>query len=137
MFSASRSARQHCALPQKEWLMSRMLTCDEKLTVVAEPVEGTLSALRLLSINQIRALTGLGRTFVSGQIKAELLPARKCGSRTLVRVEDFAAWRNSLVQISARTKASNKNSHCSNGNVCDVFLTVNGKGGRRPEYEPE
>jgi hypothetical protein len=55
-----------------------------------------LSQKLALSIDDVVALTGLGRTLVFAEIKTGHLVARKCGRRTVVLRPDLHRWLNSL-----------------------------------------
>ena len=48
------------------------------------------------AIESLPGKTGLGRTFLFGQIKAGRLTAVKAGRRTIVRDDDLRAWLASL-----------------------------------------
>lgn len=48
------------------------------------------------SIEDVQELTGLGRSFLYEQIKAESLPIRKAGRRSLIFADDLKAWLSSL-----------------------------------------
>ena len=58
---------------------------------------------RPLSIAEVCDLTDLCRTFVSGQIRAGNLVARKAGRRTLILQSDFQAWLQGLPKIQPAT----------------------------------
>ncbi|MDP3552644.1 DNA-binding protein [Methylocystis sp.] len=47
-------------------------------------------------VESLPAKTGLGRTFIFGQIKVGALKARKAGRRTLVTDADLREWLASL-----------------------------------------
>jgi len=53
----------------------------------------------LLSVDTICVRTGLGRTFVKGEIRHGRLRARKAGDRVVVTPEDFASWVEALRAI--------------------------------------
>jgi hypothetical protein len=54
------------------------------------------------SINDVVAVSGVGRTLVFAEIKLGRLVARKCGRRTVILQTDLQDWLNSLPS-SART----------------------------------
>ena len=58
-------------------------------------VEPTL-AKRGYSISEACQRVGIGRTRLYGEIKEGRLRVRKCGRRTIIRVEDLDAWLDSL-----------------------------------------
>jgi hypothetical protein len=48
------------------------------------------------SINDVVAVSGVGRTLVFAEIKLGRLVARKCGRRTIILQTDLQDWLNSL-----------------------------------------
>jgi hypothetical protein len=48
------------------------------------------------SIDDVVALSGVGRTLVFAEIKAGRLIARKCGRRTVILRSDLQQWLNSM-----------------------------------------
>jgi hypothetical protein len=48
------------------------------------------------SINDVVAVSGVGRTLVFAEIKLGRLVARKCGRRTIILQTDLRDWLNSL-----------------------------------------
>jgi hypothetical protein len=48
------------------------------------------------SIDDVVALSGVGRTLVFAEIKIGRLVARKCGRRTVILLIDLQNWLNSL-----------------------------------------
>ena len=57
------------------------------------------------SINGFSAASGLGRSKIYEEIKAGRLPAKKCGSRTIIAGEDARAYIAALPDISEGTWA--------------------------------
>ncbi len=53
-------------------------------------------AKRAYSISEACQRVGIGRTRLYGEIKEGRLRVRKCGRRTIIRVEDLDAWLDSL-----------------------------------------
>jgi hypothetical protein len=60
-----------------------------------------------LSISQVAALSGLGRTLIFQEIKAGRLIARKCGRRTIVLSADLQLWLEALPRNAPRVQAAN------------------------------
>ena len=58
------------------------------------------TSCELLSINDVRAVSGLGKTTVYKLIKAGSLPARKVGKKTVVFRKDVEHFFSSLPGIS-------------------------------------
>jgi hypothetical protein len=50
----------------------------------------------LLTVDRICARTGLGQTFIKGEIRHGRLRARKAGDRTVVTPEAFGSWVETL-----------------------------------------
>jgi hypothetical protein len=50
----------------------------------------------LLTVGAISKRTGLGQTFIKGEIRAGRLRARKAGDRTVVTPEAFGSWVETL-----------------------------------------
>ena len=57
-----------------------------------------------LSVNQVCAVTGLGRTKVYEAINSGSLQARKIGKRTIVLQDDLSSFLNSLDVYTPRSK---------------------------------
>lgn len=58
-----------------------------------------LSGKLLLSLDEVRTLTGVGRTNLYREIRERRLQARKRGVKTVVAREDLTAWINRLPKI--------------------------------------
>lgn len=52
-----------------------------------------------MTINELIAASGLGRTSIYGQIRDGRLVARKCGRRTIILPSDATAWLESLPRL--------------------------------------
>ena len=57
---------------------------------------GTLSEKLLFSIDEVRDLTGIGRTNLYREIKENRLKARKRGTKTVVARTDLISWIEAL-----------------------------------------
>ena len=57
-----------------------------------------LSTRVTLTINEVCAVSGVGRTTVYAELKAGRLKSVKCGRRTLIPVDALRAWVNNLPQ---------------------------------------
>lgn len=53
----------------------------------------------LLSLDEVRTLTGVGRTNLYREIREKRLQARKRGVKTVIAREDLTAWINRLPKI--------------------------------------
>lgn len=58
-----------------------------------------LSDKLLLSLDEVRTLTGVGRTNLYREIREKRLKARKRGVKTVVAREDLTAWINRLPEM--------------------------------------
>jgi excisionase family DNA binding protein len=61
-----------------------------------------LSDKLLLSLDEVRTLTGVGRTNLYREIRENRLKARKRGVKTVVAREDLAEWIERLPRMSSR-----------------------------------
>ena len=52
-----------------------------------------------MTINELIAASGLGRTSIYGQIRDGRLVARKCGKRTIILPSDAKAWLQGLPRL--------------------------------------
>ncbi len=59
-----------------------------------------------LSIEEVQAATGLGRTKIYEAVSSGALPAKKWGKRTLVLKSDLEAFLSSLVPYVAQREVS-------------------------------
>ena len=63
-----------------------------------------LSDKLLLSLDEVRTLTGVGRTNLYREIREKRLKARKRGVKTVVAREDLAEWIQQLPRMSPSSK---------------------------------
>jgi excisionase family DNA binding protein len=63
-----------------------------------------LSDKLLLSLDEVRTLTGVGRTNLYREIRENRLKARKRGVKTVVAREDLAEWIEQLPPMSPSNK---------------------------------
>ena len=57
-----------------------------------------------ISIDDLVAASGLGRTSIYDQIRRGRLVARKCGKRTIIPPSDATTWLESLPRLGTESK---------------------------------
>ena len=67
--------------------------------IATSPLLGD-AALRLLTINEVVALTGNGRSFIYSEIRAGRLRSVRLGRNRRVRAADLAAYVDSVAEAS-------------------------------------